>query len=61
MKLRVIRLNFVALVISVFVGGELLTGFVDLYAHPMTHLAFGGKIMQGAPVVGSPMPIDSIL
>src|SRR3990167_2978457 len=26
-----------------------LTGWVDMHAHPMAHLAFGGKLVHGAP------------
>lgn len=36
-----------------------LTGFVDLHAHPATHLAFGRKLIHGAPDVGSLIPADS--
>ncbi len=36
-----------------------LSGWVDLHAHPMTHLAFGGKLIHGAPDVGSLIPADS--
>jgi microsomal dipeptidase-like Zn-dependent dipeptidase len=36
-----------------------LQGWVDLHAHPMTHLAWGGKLVHGAPDVGSLLPADS--
>lgn len=32
-----------------------LEGFADLHTHPMSHLAFGGMIMFGAPDIGSLM------
>ena len=37
-----------------------LTGFVDLHAHPMSHLGFGGKLIHGAPDVGSLMQAGTI-
>ncbi|MBX3264792.1 MAG: membrane dipeptidase [Labilithrix sp.] len=36
-----------------------LRGWVDLHAHPMIHVAFGGKLVHGAPDVGSLVPADS--
>jgi uncharacterized repeat protein (TIGR01451 family) len=33
-----------------------LKGWVDLHTHPMSNLAFGGKLFHGAPSVGSLMP-----
>ena len=33
-----------------------LWGWVDLHTHPMSNLAFGGKLFHGAPDVGSLMP-----
>ncbi len=33
-----------------------LDGWVDLHTHPMSHLAFGGKLFHGAPDVGSLVP-----
>ena len=33
-----------------------LKGWVDLHTHPMSNLAFGGKLFHGAPTVGSLMP-----
>jgi microsomal dipeptidase-like Zn-dependent dipeptidase len=35
-----------------------LWGFVDMHAHPMTHVAFGGKLIHGAPDVGIVLPRD---
>ncbi len=29
-----------------------LQGWVDMHTHPMAHLAFGGKLLQGAPDLG---------
>lgn len=34
-----------------------LTGWVDMHAHPMSHLAFGGKVLHGAPDVDILMPV----
>src|SRR5262249_33102483 len=33
-----------------------LTGWADLHAHLMSHLAFGGKLFDGAPDAGSLLP-----
>lgn len=33
-----------------------LRGWVDLHTHPMSNVAFGGKLFHGAPSVGSLMP-----
>src|SRR6185295_1359549 len=33
-----------------------LKGWVDLHTHPMSNIAFGGKLFHGAPSVGSLMP-----
>ena len=33
-----------------------LKGWVDLHTHPMSNLAFGGKLFHGAPDAGSLMP-----
>jgi microsomal dipeptidase-like Zn-dependent dipeptidase len=35
-----------------------LRGFVDLHAHLMTHLGFGGKLIYGGVDAGSLVPID---
>lgn len=32
-----------------------LSGWVDMHTHPMSHLAFGGKLLHGAPDVGTLM------
>ncbi|HVJ62987.1 MAG TPA: RICIN domain-containing protein [Tahibacter sp.] len=37
-------------------GGFPLAGFVDMHTHPMSHLAFGGKLIHGAPDVMTLMP-----
>jgi microsomal dipeptidase-like Zn-dependent dipeptidase len=37
-------------------GPPPLFGWVDLHTHPMSHLAFGGKVFHGAPDVGSLVP-----
>ncbi|WP_284620583.1 RICIN domain-containing protein [Aquabacterium humicola] len=37
-------------------AGTALSGFADLHTHPMSHLAFGGKLIHGAPDVGTLMP-----
>lgn len=36
-----------------------LNGWVDLHAHPMANLAFGGKLIHGGVDVGSMLPADS--
>ena len=36
-------------------NGE-LRGWVDMHAHPMAHLGFGGKVIAGTPDVGALMP-----
>lgn len=36
-----------------------LHGWVDMHAHPMSHLAFAGKLVHGGPDVGSLLPTDS--
>lgn len=36
-----------------------LRGWVDMHTHPMVHLGFGGKLIHGAPDVGSLIPADS--
>jgi microsomal dipeptidase-like Zn-dependent dipeptidase len=41
--------------------GRPLRGFVDMHAHWMAHLGFGGKIVHGAPDVGVPMLPASIV
>ncbi|MDC8016168.1 membrane dipeptidase [Tahibacter soli] len=33
-----------------------LAGFVDMHTHPMSHLAFGGKLIHGAPDIQTLMP-----
>ena len=33
-----------------------LWGWVDMHTHPMSHLAFGGKLFHGAPDIGSLLP-----
>jgi microsomal dipeptidase-like Zn-dependent dipeptidase len=40
--------------------GRPLRGIVDMHTHPMSHLAFGGKLFHGAPDVGSSMPTNSV-
>ncbi|HJU40368.1 MAG TPA: membrane dipeptidase, partial [Tahibacter sp.] len=37
-------------------GGFPLNGFVDMHTHPMSHLAFGGKLIHGAPDALTLMP-----
>lgn len=37
------------------VSAQTLTGFVDMHTHPMSHLAFGGMIVYGAPDTGALM------
>jgi len=34
----------------------ILTGFVDMHTHPMSHLGFGKKLLHGAPDIGSIVP-----
>jgi len=34
----------------------ILTGFVDMHTHPMSHLGFGKKLMHGAPDIGMIIP-----
>jgi microsomal dipeptidase-like Zn-dependent dipeptidase len=41
------------------VKSYLLSGWVDLHTHPMVHLAFGGKLIHGAPDEGSLLPADN--
>jgi microsomal dipeptidase-like Zn-dependent dipeptidase len=36
-----------------------LRGWVDMHTHPMVHLGFGGKLVHGAPDVGSLIPTDA--
>lgn len=36
-----------------------LSGWVDLHAHPMSYLGFGGKAIAGGVDVGSPLPVDA--
>lgn len=33
-----------------------LSGWVDMHTHPMSHLAFGKKLLHGAPDIGSIVP-----
>lgn len=51
------------LVLALTLGGtahaQELRGWVDLHAHPMAHLAFGGKLIHGAPDIDSLLPADS--
>jgi len=35
-----------------------LRGYADLHTHPMVNLGFGGKLIHGAPDVGSIIPAD---
>lgn len=35
-----------------------LRGWVDLHAHPLSNLGFGGKLVYGGPDVGSLLPAD---
>jgi microsomal dipeptidase-like Zn-dependent dipeptidase len=37
-----------------------LSGWVDLHAHPMSYLGFGGKAIAGGVDVGSPLPVDAV-
>lgn len=37
-------------------AGQNLRGLVDLHAHPMAHLGFGGKLVHGAPDAQIEMP-----
>jgi microsomal dipeptidase-like Zn-dependent dipeptidase len=37
-------------------GGFPVKGFVDMHTHPMSHLAFGGKLIHGAPDILTLMP-----
>ena len=47
--------------IPIRVDGPLpLLGWADLHTHPMSHLAFGGKLFHGAPDAGSLLPALSI-
>jgi len=41
-------------------GKTTLRGFVDMHAHPMAHLGFGGHVVHGAPGVDVLMPIGQI-
>ena len=41
-------------------GKQTLRGFVDLHAHPMAHLGFGGHVVHGAPGVDVLMPVGQI-
>jgi len=43
-------------VVSPWAPDTRLRGWVDLHTHPMSNLAFGGKLFHGAPSVGSLMP-----
>lgn len=36
-----------------------LRGWIDLHAHPMTHLGFGGKLIHGAPDIKVLIPADA--
>ncbi|MDB4977145.1 MAG: putative rane protein [Myxococcaceae bacterium] len=36
--------------------GRPLRGWADLHTHPMSHLGFGGHLMDGAPDVGATLP-----
>jgi microsomal dipeptidase-like Zn-dependent dipeptidase len=40
------------------VGPPALEGWVDLHAHPMSYLGFGGKVIAGGVDVGSLLPAD---
>jgi len=40
-------------------GAEPLKGYVDMHTHPMSHLAFGGKLIHGAPGTMTLIPTDS--
>src|SRR5882672_10536830 len=40
------------------VGPPPLQGWVDLHAHPMSYLGFGGKVIAGGVDVGSLLPAD---
>ena len=39
--------------------GPAISGWVDLHAHPMSYLGFGGKLIYGALDVGSMLPPES--
>lgn len=39
-------------------GNSRLVGFVDLHAHPLANLAFGGKMFYGGVDVGALLPTD---
>ena len=39
-------------------GTGRLKGFVDLHTHPLTNLAFGGKLLYGGVDIGSLLPAD---
>jgi microsomal dipeptidase-like Zn-dependent dipeptidase len=41
------------------VVAEILSGWVDLHAHPMVNLAFAGKVVHGGPDIGSLLPADA--
>lgn len=38
-----------------------LRGVVDLHTHPMSHLAFGGKLIHGAPDINVDMPAGTYM
>jgi Membrane dipeptidase (Peptidase family M19) len=35
-----------------------LTGYVELHAHPLSNVGFGGKLVYGGPDIGSLLPAD---
>jgi FG-GAP-like repeat len=41
--------------LNIPVHAQRLHGFADMHTHPMSHLAFGGMIMYGAPDIGTLM------
>ncbi len=45
-----------SLVVQPWAQDTRLKGWVDLHTHPMSNVAFGGKLFHGAPSVGSLMP-----
>lgn len=68
-RLRLLRLFSAAALPLLSLGGPMqaqapllgpvpLRGWVDMHAHPMAHLAFGGKFLHGAPDVGCLIPAD---
>lgn len=59
LRARASRLLVSLLASTTPVSAADLSGWVDLHAHPATHLAFGRKLIHGAPDVGSLIPADA--